>query len=94
MIYFLNNYLYDLNHTLSNVKSCGQSRGGAGPQKLASHSHSVTQQTPGPPFQLSGLHAWEVGVDGAPFTNCHPKGDCWKNPYLALHPTFTVAWLQ
>lgn len=23
MIYFLNNYLYDLNHTLINVQSCG-----------------------------------------------------------------------
>lgn len=27
MIYFLNYYLYDLNHTLSNVQSCGQSWG-------------------------------------------------------------------
>lgn len=36
MIYFLNNYLYDLNHTLINVQSCGQSRGGVGPRKLAS----------------------------------------------------------
>lgn len=25
MIYFLNSYLYDLNHTLCNVHSCGQS---------------------------------------------------------------------
>ena len=33
-------------------------------------------------------------MGGAPFTNCHPKGDCWKNLYLPLHPTFTVAWLQ
>lgn len=75
MIYFLNNYLYDLNHTLFNVKSCGQSRGGAGPPKLASRSHSVTQQTLGPPFPLSGLRVWRWEVDGAPFTNCHPKGD-------------------
>lgn len=22
------------------------------------------------------------------------KGDCRKNPFLPLHPTFTVAWLQ
>lgn len=34
MIYFLNYYLYDLNHTLSNVHSCGQYWGGAGLQSL------------------------------------------------------------
>lgn len=30
MVYFLNHYLYDLNHTLYHVESCGQSWGGGG----------------------------------------------------------------
>lgn len=72
MIYFLNNYLYDLNHTLFNVHSCGQSRGVRGGTSEA--SHSVTQQTLGLPFQHSGLPAFvEVGSGWCPVHKLPPQ---------------------
>lgn len=40
MIYFLNYYLYDLNHTLYNVQSCGEYSWGWGPPKACYSPHS------------------------------------------------------
>lgn len=55
MIYFLNYYLYDLNHTLFNVKSCGQSwgRGGASKALLPSGIQSLRRHEAFP-FSFQG----------------------------------------
>lgn len=65
MIYFLNYYLYDLNHTLYNVQSCGQSLyGGEVPQSLLISLSGVRLpvRSPGGP----GYGQCRVKVTGAP----------------------------
>lgn len=100
MIYFLNSYLYDLNHTLSNVHSCGQSWGRGGTSNarfLLTFRHPADTSSPTPLPLTAFRAAWvEVGGGWCPLHKLPPGRRSIAGGILTCPrtPTSAVAWLQ